>query len=136
MTDIVITPELAEEQSYGILADLFTSLQTVSGSLLASADGRVLAADLDEARQRPTAAIVASSFALGQRLAEAGGGTTADELIVEHEKGTVAIYAVGRQAALVILGVQGCNLGMIRLRGKAAAQELAPLVPLLLGSKV
>ena len=121
----------AVEQAESILADLHISLPMLTGSLVASADGHALAAELDEERQRSLAAIVASSFALGQKLAQVGGSDEAEEMVVRHGKGYVAIFAVGPSAALVVLAMDTINLGMLKHRAESAVERLGPLVPML-----
>lgn len=131
MTATLITRNEAQEDSNAILAGLGTSISEVTGSLLASADGHPLASNLNPAQEKSTAAIVASSFALGQKLAEVGGSATAEEMIVRHENGYVALYAVGFEAALVVLTTQDINLGMLKLKSAVAVKELGILIPAL-----
>ncbi len=115
-------------QAENALADLFVAMPLVTGSVLASTDGHVIAADLDEKRQKPTAAMVASAFALGGRLAELNGSDGADELTVRSAKGFVLILAVGTGAALVILAQSGVNLGLLNLKARQLVQTLSELL--------
>ncbi len=117
-----------QHRAEGALATLFSALPEVTGSLLASVDGRPLASDLPADTQRAVAAIVASSFALGGKLAELGGAKNADELVVRSANGHVAVYAVGRAGALVVLTKTNVNLGLLHLKSRDAIAELEPLV--------
>ncbi len=131
MTSQLITRTEAQAESGEILASLCTALPLVSGALLASADGHPLASNLDSSREKSSAAIVASSFALGQRLAEIGGSSEVQEMLVRHGDGYVAIYAVGSDAALVVVTMQNVNLGMLKLKAAHTISALEPLVPAL-----
>ncbi len=127
--------QTAFDQAENVLADLFTSIPMITGSLLTSVDGRPIVADLDEARQKPVAAVVASSFALGSKLAQLGGATDADELVVRSSNGYVVIYAVGQQCALVVLTMSNINLGLLHLKARNAIAVLTPLEKSLLGGR-
>ena len=129
MTTTLITRTEAQEDSNAILTGLGTSMSEVTGSLLASADGHPLASNLNAKQEKTTAAIVASSFALGQKLAEVGGSTSAEEMIVRHDNGYVALYAVGSDAALVVVATETINLGMLKLKSAVAVTELGILIP-------
>lgn len=115
-------------QAENALAELFVSMPLVTGSVVASTDGHVIAADLDEERQKPTAAMVASAFALGGRLAELNGSSGADELTVRSSRGFVVILAVGSGAALVILAQSGVNLGLLNIKARQLVQTLTGLL--------
>ena len=102
------------------------------GSLVASVDGRVLVADLDESRQGATAAVVASSFALGAKLAEVIGTSGVEEMTVQTDDGYICLYAVGERAVLATLAMPDANLGLLNLRSRETAVSLAADVSVLL----
>ncbi len=128
MTNVPIATADADfDRAESILADLFMAVPLITGSLLTSVDGRPLVADLAEERRGPVAAVVASSFALGSKLAELGGATEAEELVVRSKHGYTVVYAVGQQSALVVITMANINLGMLHLKARDAIAALAPL---------
>lgn len=118
-------------QASTMLANLYTTIPLMRGSLVASVDGRVLVADLDESRQGATAAVVASSFALGAKLAEVIGNSGVGEMTVQTDDGYVCLYAAGDRAVLATLAMPNANLGLLNIRSREAAASLAELVPAL-----
>ncbi len=119
-------------QASSALADLYTAIPLMRGSLVASVDGRVLVADLDESRQGATAAVVASSFALGAKLAEVIGTSGVEEMTVQTDDGYICLYAVGERAVLATLAMPDANLGLLNLRSRETAVSLAADVSVLL----
>ena len=117
------------------LANLYTSVPLLRGSLVASVDGRVLIADLDEERQGSTAAVVASSFALGGKLAEVIGTSSVNEMTVSTADGTVSLYSIGDRAVLAVLTMPDANLGMLHIQARATTEKLKPHIPQLIAQK-
>ena len=50
-------------------------------------------------------------------------------MIVRHDNGYVALYAVGSDAALVVVATETINLGMLKLKSAVAVTELGILIP-------
>lgn len=119
-------------QATTTLANLYTAIPLLRGSLVASVDGRVLVADLDESRQGAAAAVVASGFALGGKLGEVIGTTTIEEMTVRTNEGFVCLFAVGERAVLATLTMPDANLGLVNMRSREAADHLAEIVPALI----
>lgn len=122
----------AQVNASSSLANLYATVPLMRGSVLASVDGRVLAAEFDETRQDATAAVVASSFALGGKLAEILGTSGVDEMTVRTQDGFVSLYAVGDRAVLAAMAMPEANLGLLNIRAREASEALAPLVPALM----
>ncbi len=106
------------------LRTLVSSTRGVRGALLASVDGRPIAsvlADHDDAR---TAAIVASSHALGERLADLAGAGALQEIVVRSSSGYVVVYATRAGAVLTVLTDSAVNLAMVHLRAREAVAAI------------
>ena len=129
----VTSPSTAHVHANSTLANLYTGVPLMRGSLLASVDGRVLAADLDEDRQNAAAAVIASGFALGSKLGELLGPANVSEMTVRTDDGLVSLYAVGSRAVLAAMAMPDANLGLLHIRARLACTSLEPLVPALLG---
>lgn len=108
-----------------LLSQLVSGTRAVRGALLASVDGRPLAASLTEHHPGSTAAIVASSHALGERLAELSGAGVMQEIVVRSTTGYVAIYAAPPHGVLTVLSDSSVNLAMLHLRARDLTAELA-----------
>ena len=104
------------------LVSLVTSMPNVRGALLASLDGYAIAHHLPDRDPASTAAIVASSCGLGERLAELTGDGAMKEIIVHSDDGYVVIYRVGDTGVLTILTSPAVNLAMLKLK----ARDLIP----------
>lgn len=106
------------------LAALVTSMPFIRGALLASLDGYPLAHHLPDRDPASTAAIVASSCGLGQRLAELTGDGSMKEIQVHSEDGYVVIYRVGTTGVLTVLTSPAVNLAMLKLKARDAIPRL------------
>lgn len=117
----------AAERAYEILAELVYSMNHVTGALLASPDGRPIAADLPPSvGEKPTAAFVASAFGLGQRIVELVGTESVNELTFSSDSGSVLVYSVEARGALIVLCKPSVNLALLNRKARAAAELLTP----------
>ncbi len=106
---VAVTRRRLEQRLRSLAADV----DGVTGSLIASLDGRPLAADFPDDDRRQAAAIVASSVGLGERLAELTGRGELREIVVRSTTGYVVIYAMGSTGALIVLATPTSNLAML-----------------------
>lgn len=111
-----------------LLGALVVSVRGVRGALLASTDGRPVAAALPDHDPGSTAAIIASSRGLGERLADLAGAGALQEIVVRSTVGYVVIYASGQRGVLTVLTDSSVNLAMLHLRARDLAAAVAPLV--------
>ncbi|MEM7275021.1 MAG: roadblock/LC7 domain-containing protein [Actinomycetota bacterium] len=118
-------PATGNDRATELVEELAFAFTDVTGALLASPDGRVIAADLASYhREDRVAAIVASTLGIGQRAAELAGPTPANEILIQSGSGIVVVYAVADVAALVVLAKPGVNLALLHRR---IHQQLGPL---------
>lgn len=118
----------AQDRARSILTNLTFNVNAVTGALLASLDGRALAAKLTEHGHRQTAAIVASSLGLGERLAELTGTGGLEEIVVRSGSGYVVIYSVQDRGALIVLTRPSVNLALLHLKARDVVEPLARAV--------
>jgi predicted regulator of Ras-like GTPase activity (Roadblock/LC7/MglB family) len=109
------------------LTALVSSMPHIRGALLASLDGYALAHHLTDRDPASTAAIVASSCGLGERLAELTGDGSMKEILVQSEDGYVVIYRVGDAGVLTVLTSAAVNLAMLKLKTRDVIPRLAAL---------
>src|SRR5689334_20528083 len=111
-----------------MLDDLVASMRGLRGALLATVDGRPVASVLRDHPAGSTAAIIASSRGLGERLAELSGEGRLEEIVVRSTAGYVVIYSAGDRGVLTVLTVSAANLAMLHLRAREIAAELGRIV--------
>lgn len=107
------------------LERLQVAVAGIRGVLVASVDGRPLAAVLPQHDQDSTAAIVAASLALSHRLADLTGHGDLQELVVRSASGYVVVYALGDRGVLTVLTTRSSNLALVHLKAREAVGELA-----------
>lgn len=100
----------------------------ISGALVSSADGLPVASALSHHQPQPTAAVAASSLALGQRLVELLGNRPLDEFVVRSADGFVVIYSLGSDGSLTVLARPEANLGLLHIQARRVLSELAAIV--------
>ena len=111
-----------------VLEDLVRSMRGLRGALLASVDGRPIAAVMDGHDVASTAAIIASSRGLGERLAELSGEAALQEIVVRSTAGYVVIYTAGPRGVLTVLTDGATNLALLHLRARDLLDDLAAVV--------
>ena len=87
----------------------------VTGTVAASVDGLVLAAEIGSTDPGPFAALMASTFALAERLATLTSSTTIQELVVRTDGGYVVLNAVNEFTVMAVIGDLSLNLGRIKI---------------------
>lgn len=111
-----------------VLGDLVRSIRGVRGALLASVDGRPIASALPDHDISSTAAIIASSRGLGERLAELSGEAALQEIVVRSTAGYVVIYTAGPRGVLTVLTDSATNLALLHLRARDLLDHLSDVV--------
>lgn len=117
-----------EEQAQARLQELVSAVRGVRGALVATVDGHAVAAVLRDASAGSTAAIIASSRGLGERLAELCGDGHLEEIVVRSSAGYVVVYTAGSRGVLTVLTDRAANLAMLHLRARDVADAMAALL--------
>ncbi|MDL2081209.1 roadblock/LC7 domain-containing protein [Streptomyces sp. GXMU-J15] len=100
----------------------------LTGSLAASVDGLVVAADAPDTEPDGVAALTAAALGVAVRLADATGRGDLRELLVRGHGGYVATYAAGQGAVLTLLAKDDVSVGRLHLEGRRAAARIGELV--------
>ncbi|WP_374207580.1 roadblock/LC7 domain-containing protein [Streptomyces sp. XM4193] len=119
----VALDELVDE-----LRQLRARVPHLTGSLAASADGLVLAADTEGVEAEGTAALTAAALGVALRLADVTGSGGFRELVLRGETGYVATYAAGPSAVLTVLAEPRANVGRLHLEARRAGVRIAELL--------
>ncbi|MFB4302099.1 roadblock/LC7 domain-containing protein [Actinomadura sp. NTSP31] len=113
--------------------DVMTELRTLrarvprlTGSLVASVDGLLIAADLPPSVEPSTmAAVTSSGLSLAHRIAQTAHGGAFHEVVIRGVDGYVVTYSAGPTASLTVLAEAGVNVGRLHLEARPAARGIA-----------
>ncbi|MFF0010092.1 roadblock/LC7 domain-containing protein [Streptomyces sp. NPDC005374] len=108
-----------------ILASLRDRVLGVSESVLSTADGLLVVADVDSVHPESVAALAAATLGVGRRIADLGGAGTLREVIVRGGSGHVVVTAVGDRALLTVMGDEGLDIAAFQRESPAAVEELS-----------
>ncbi|TYK50391.1 roadblock/LC7 domain-containing protein [Actinomadura decatromicini] len=108
------------------LKELRARVPLLTGSLVASADGLLIAHDLPGSVE-PTgmAAVTATGLSLAHRIARTAHGGAFHEVVIRGVDGYVVIYAAGPHASLTVLAGPDVNVGRLHLESRPAARAIA-----------
>jgi predicted regulator of Ras-like GTPase activity (Roadblock/LC7/MglB family) len=122
-----VEPEILAE-----LRGLRARVPHLTGGVVATTDGLVIAHDATGLEPEGMAALSAASLGVGTRLTETGGQGGFSELLARGEQGYVATYAAGASLILTVVGSLAMNVGRLHLEARrcsARIGELADGVP-------
>ena len=108
------------------LRTLRARVPQLTGSLVASADGLLIAQDLPETVEPSgMAAVTATGLSLAHRIAQTAHGGAFHEVVIRGVDGYVVIYAAGPTASLTVLAGATVNVGRLHLESRPAARAIA-----------
>ncbi|MGW1194572.1 roadblock/LC7 domain-containing protein [Streptomyces sp. NPDC002536] len=116
-------PEVLSE-----LQGLRVRVPHLTGALVASTDGLVIAHVVSDLEPDGLAALTAAALGVGARLTEAVSHGGFRELLVSGERGYVATYAAGPSCVLTLLASAEANVGRLNLEARRAGPRIAGLV--------
>jgi predicted regulator of Ras-like GTPase activity (Roadblock/LC7/MglB family) len=118
-----VEPEVLAE-----LRSLRARVPHLTGGLVASTDGLVIAHDTSGIEPDGVAALTAAALGVGTRLTDATGQGGFRELMVRGELGYVATYAAGRTATLTVVAGPDTNVGRLHLEARRSSGRIGDLV--------
>lgn len=121
----MVNPAVLEE-----LGNLRTRLPELSGSVLATEDGMVVAHDAHGIEPDSLAALAAAHLALARRFAHAVDHGELRESVVECDGGYITSYAAGPDALLTVVTNSNANLAMVHLEARRSVRRLVALLTL------
>jgi predicted regulator of Ras-like GTPase activity (Roadblock/LC7/MglB family) len=121
----MVNPAVLEE-----LGNLRYRLPELSGSVLATADGMVVAHDAHGIEPDSLAALAAAHLALARRFAHAVDHGELRESVVECDGGYITSYAAGPDALLTVVTTSHANLAMVHLEARRSVRRLVALLTL------
>ncbi|HET6532845.1 MAG TPA: roadblock/LC7 domain-containing protein [Actinoplanes sp.] len=112
------------------LGNLRARLPELSGSVLATADGMVVAHDAHGIEPDSLAALAAAHLALARRFAHAVNHGELRESVVECDGGYITSYTAGPNALLTLVTTGSANLAMVHLEARRSVRRLVSLLNL------
>lgn len=117
------------EQCEGRLASLLEDQREVTGTVVATEDGHVLAARArTEMGEDRVGAMSSSLVGLGATMAQTVGQGDNEFVIVQNREGYVATLRIDSRHLLTVAAKGGINLGMLLTLARNAAEDLAGLL--------
>jgi predicted regulator of Ras-like GTPase activity (Roadblock/LC7/MglB family) len=110
------------------LGRLRTRLAELAASVLATADGMVLAHDARGIEPDSLGALAAAHLSLSRRFAHAVNHGELRESVVECDLGYITSYAVGPNALLTLVTSGDANLAMVHLEARRCVRRLTALL--------
>jgi hypothetical protein len=102
----------------------------LSGSVLATTDGLVVAHDAHGIEPDSIAALAAAHLALARRFAQAVGHGSLRESVVECDRGYLTSYTAGPNALLTLVTSGDANLAMVHLEARRCVRRLVRILAL------
>ena len=112
------------------LGNLRTRMPELSGSVLATADGMVVAHDSHGIEPDSLAALAAAHLALARRFAHAVNQGELREAVVECDSGYITSYTAGPNALLTLVTSGDANLARVHLEARRCVRRLVALLAL------
>lgn len=112
------------------LGNLRLRLPELSGSVLATADGMVVAHDARGIEPDSLAALAAAHLALARRFAHAVNHGDLRESVVECDGGYITSYTAGPNALLTLVTSGDANLARVHYEARRAVRQITQVLVL------
>jgi len=106
------------------LGNLRNRLPELTGSVLATTDGMVVAHDSHGIEPDSLAALAAAHLALARRFAHAVNHGELRESVVQCDGGYITSYTAGPNAVLTLVTTGNANLAMVHLEARRSVRRL------------
>src|ERR1044072_2123198 len=103
-------------------------LRELTGSVLATTDGLVVAHDAHGIEPDSIAALAAAHLALARRFAHAVNHGELREAVVECDRGYITSYTAGPSALLTLVTSGDANLAMVHLEARRCVRRLVKIL--------
>ena len=120
---MTVDPAVLEE-----LGRLRTRLPELSGTVLATTDGLVLAHDAHGIEPDSIAALSAAHLALARRFAHAVNHGDLREAVVECDRGYITTYTTGLNALLTLVTTGDANLAMVHHEARRCVRRIVRIL--------
>lgn len=103
----------------------------VTGSLVATLDGLLIAHDSGNVEPTGVAALTAAGLGLCQRIAATARHGDLQEFVLHSSAGYVAAYTAGPRALVTVLAAPETNVGRLHIEARVVAERVAAIVEVL-----
>ncbi len=117
-----------EQEILAAIRPLRERLPHVTGVLVASTDGLLIAHDTQDIEPETMAAMSAAHLGLGQRMTLGGAYGEFQETVTRAANGYVATFAAGAHALLTVLAEADLNVGRLHHEARPLAAHVGALV--------
>ena len=117
-----------QEEVIGELKLLRERIAGITDSVVAAADGMLVAADSTGIHPESIAALGSVALGLAKRTAATVGLGDLREVVTRCQSGYVVVYAIGENALLILLGDEGLNTVALHAQSRHTVEQLAKLL--------
>jgi uncharacterized protein len=110
------------------LAHLRTRMPELTGTLVASIDGLLVAHDTQRVDPEPLAAMSAAQIGLSRQFSATAGQGEYVEAVTRSTDGCLAVFAAGAHALLTVFGPADLNIGRLYHEARPVARRLAAVL--------
>ncbi|WNI14385.1 roadblock/LC7 domain-containing protein [Actinacidiphila sp. ITFR-21] len=123
-----MTVPASYEALVSVLKSLRERVMGINETVIATADGLLVAADTATAQPESVSALAAAGLGIGRRTAAEVGLGGLRDVVTRCAGGYVVVLAVGDNALLVILADEGLDLAGLYRSSPVAVEHLATLL--------
>jgi uncharacterized protein len=120
--------KVAEDALLAEMRALQDKVTGIKGTAVASRDGLIVREDIGEVNPDNLAAIAATWLALAQRMSQLAGQGMLRDAMTRSVGGYVAIYAIGGNAVLVLIGDEGLDIARMHREALPTVEALGNLL--------
>jgi predicted regulator of Ras-like GTPase activity (Roadblock/LC7/MglB family) len=111
------------------LRELRAIVPGVTGTLVAAADGRLLATDTGKGVDAASlAAAAVANLDMARRITDVTRQGTLGQTVVHGRRGHVAVYAIADAALLAVLGDEGLDVPTLHRRSRPALARILHII--------
>jgi len=107
------------------LRQIRSNVPGVRGSIIATADGLLVAHDVQDMEPTQVAALVAATHAVAVRASLSTQCGQLKEVITRGSDGYLAVYSAGPTAIIAVLGVSDLNVAMLNFQARKMIDRIA-----------
>ncbi|WP_405996868.1 roadblock/LC7 domain-containing protein [Streptomyces sp. NBC_00829] len=111
-----------------VLALLRERVMGVSESVLSTADGLLVAADVESVHAESVAALAAATLGVGRRMAEQTGVGPLRRMVTQCAAGHVVVFAIGARALLAVVADEGLDTVAFQRETPAVVEQLTAIL--------
>ena len=96
----------------------------IDGSMVATSDGLLVTHDMLDLEPAQAAALIATTLSIARQATSLTSRGQLREAVVHGSTGYLAVFAIGTDAVLAVLGAQNLNVGMLHYQTREAVRRL------------